>query len=69
MVVIGYYFGSKGTQEAEASAAIAQKEAKRANQEAEEERKLLSELQEMDAPTYDEMSLEEPEMLDEEPEN
>lgn len=58
--VIGYYFGSKGTQEAEASAAIAQKEAERAKKEVEEEKRKFAELREMDAPTYEEMSLELP---------
>ncbi len=65
--VIGYYFGSKGTQEAEASAAIAQREAERAKQEAEEEKKKLAKYKEEEAPTYDEQSLDEPIMLDKEP--
>ncbi|MEJ1409134.1 MAG: hypothetical protein RPU60_02800 [Candidatus Sedimenticola sp. (ex Thyasira tokunagai)] len=65
--VIGYYFGSKGTQEAEASAAIAQREAERAKKEAEEEKMKLAKYQEDEAPTYDEQSLDEPVMLDEEP--
>ena len=64
--VIGYYFGSKGTQEAEASAAIALKDAEKAREEVEQERRKMEEFQEMDAPTYEEMSLELPtsEILD-----
>jgi hypothetical protein len=58
--VIGYYFGSRGTQEAEASTAIALKEAKQLREQAEKERKNLESLRafiENQAPTNDEQSL------------
>ncbi len=58
--IIGYYFGSRGTQEAEKSAAIALAEANRLKAEAEKERKDIEELQEFiedEAPTHDEKSL------------
>ena len=58
--VIGYYFGSRGVQEAEASANIALREAEKAKDELEKERKKAQELQEQLSPTYDELTLEEP---------
>ncbi|MEN8178112.1 MAG: hypothetical protein ABFS39_05770 [Pseudomonadota bacterium] len=58
--VIGYYFGSRGTQEAEASTAIALKEAKQLRELVEKERKDLESMKdfiENQAPTNDEQSL------------
>lgn len=60
--IIGYYFGSRGTQAAEKRGALAMQEAKKANEEAERERARVWELEELQAPTYEEasLSLEEP---------
>ena len=58
--VIGYYFGSRGTQEAEASAAIALREAKELKKQNEKERSELEELRafiEDQAPTKTEDDL------------
>lgn len=55
--VVGYYFGSRGIQEAEDRVAIALQEANRAKEEAERERSRIKELEEIQAPTYDEESL------------
>lgn len=63
--VIGYYFGSRGTQEAEANAANARLEAERAKQVAEEERKKFIDAQESEAPTFSESALDEIPFLDE----
>lgn len=60
--IIGYYFGSRGVQEAEQRGAIALQEAQRANEEAERARARVLELEELQAPTFEEasLSLEEP---------
>ena len=59
--IIGYYFGSRGVQEAEAKAATALHEAEKAREEAEKERRRASEIEESMTPTYDETSLAGPE--------
>ena len=58
--VIGYYFGSRGIQEAEARAAAAQQELDQARTELDDQQSKIAELTEMQAPTYEEYSLEEP---------
>jgi hypothetical protein len=68
-MVIGYYFGSRGTQAAEERGALALQEAQKANEEAERERVRVLELEELQAPTYEEASLgleEPPANIDEE---
>lgn len=61
--VIGYYFGSRGVQEAETTAGIALRERDRAREELEKKKQQVKEMQEGLSPTYEEMSLEEPEEL------
>jgi hypothetical protein len=61
--VIGYYFGSRGTQEAETTAGIALKDRDRAREELAEVKGQLKEEREKSYPTYDETSLEEPKEL------
>lgn len=58
--VIGYYFGSRGIQEAEARAANAQQELDQARKELDNQNSKIEELTEMQAPTFEEYSLEEP---------
>ena len=58
--VIGYYFGSRGIQEAESRVATAQQELDQARAELESQTSMVDELTEMQAPTYEEYSLEEP---------
>ncbi len=59
--IIGYYFGSRGVQEAEASLNVALREAEKAKEKAEEEKRradaLDEEIKEISAPMYDEVSL------------
>lgn len=61
--VIGYYFGSRGIQEAEMSASIAQQEAERRAREAERARadleKERTKIKDLQSPTYDEVTFEE----------
>ena len=61
--VIGYYFGSRGLQEAEMSASIAQQEAERRAREAERAKAdlepLRKKIKDLKSPTYDEVTLEE----------
>lgn len=61
--VIGYYFGSRGVQEAETTAGIALGEKDKARHQLEKVEKQLEEMQEKLSPTYDEDTLEEPEEL------
>jgi hypothetical protein len=61
--VIGYYFGSRGVQEAEITAGIALGERDKARQQLEKIERQLEEMQEKLSPTYDEDTLEEPEEL------
>ena len=55
--VIGYYFGNRGIQEAEERVVNAKKEANTVKEEVEKERLRIMELEERQAPTYDEESL------------
>ena len=61
--VIGYYFGSRGTDEATASAAAARKATERERQELEAEKLALERAKEELSPTIDEQGLTFPEEM------
>lgn len=60
--VIGYYFGSRGEQQAQSNAKMARHEAEKALRELGEEKEKIWLEQENDAPTYDEESMNDDEL-------
>jgi hypothetical protein len=64
--IIGYYFGSRGTQEAERSAKIAERDTDRINEELKANKREVAMLKDQLAPTFDEISLEPIEPAEEE---